>query len=1067
MLSIKTGLAIHIDYRFDVLNQDGTVSATYGFVNNELLNSGLLNYAKPQVFTKAEFGLSNTVTTPDMTGVLIPIKTIRLNDQLTTNTLVRNPQTNQVVLHSVYSVNVTGFQITQNKALVLNEFGVDGLSRVLLKDPYQSLNGIILQRGQSIQVTIDFTYTYYTNNLTTTLGADVFGEEIDYTCETFVLPQTYISGINHNRGYATDKPMDIFPITDDIRDVITDNIQIPKEDAYQQKGSKVDNDEQRIDMLVVGYRPTETIIFGFVLKDYLRKVGVLVRFNHGVKIERDKRYEVGGYIKWGRVVENIDDGYITLDGGVSGESIGIQSGIPAYNITRPKLQVDVAHEIKSLNGLSFTIGTTPVTIPSNATLADVTSILTQFGLKATLLSNRALGNKSSTLDYIRPESMAHQALVTSIKASNLLNGKTNYLFPVVVAGGDYIDTTINQNQWRWDCYFPYMGQSQLFVGYIYGGFNKGLSDIQQIATYVDQGITTESYKENGGNVTLGNASYLASQLLTNKLTTTEGAAISKVFTIEGNVDPSITTTGFTTTYVSDFDTSTYGDWITGTSVIRLNYRYLDLTTTAIPDTAKNVTEFRIVFDSSLHDPTQSDLWINQQKVGPLSSINLTTFNQQYGLRVTKTVTGNRTVYNFTRPYTTENSDYIDVFIVGNEKATFATNEVGYLKIISGSQGYRVYNKTGSEITSSLYLEDNPFLLMGVRLYQPLPDYMFKYRTLTAAQAALYFGSSVSAVLNNNLFTIGFSNNTYSVKYQNTIDWKDPNLNTNSIYPAIGVDLTKIDSFIAADQVLFRDPDGHDWTKQELDNVRVTHANQVFDDTLYFAVRSKIVEGSTKINRVITSSFYEQSITLDLDIEAVIRYTLESAVINPNPIVLMVGDTQAATYTYTPVNAVITSANWATLDPLIATVDTSGVVKGVSKGTTTLRLTLNNSIIATAVVNVIDANVVISCDGAPNITTCLTLTGTSFGLEINDLAINSSMSADAVYAYFRDNDSYRIVNCQDLTKPSDTAVMETAFLSLDGNYDLYISGTLVGKDMDGQEVLDELKADPRLRVIEKP
>lgn len=101
------------------------------------------------------------------------------------------------------------------------------------------------------------------------------------------------------------------------------------------------------------------------------------------------------------------------------------------------------------------------------------------------------------------------------------------------------------------------------------------------------------------------------------------------------------------------------------------------------------------------------------KLGPLTTIDLEAFNELYGLRVTKSVEGTKTTFNFKRPYTKANSDYLDLFILGNENIAFNSSETAYLKILSGQQGFRVYNKTGSEISNSLYLEENAFMLAGV------------------------------------------------------------------------------------------------------------------------------------------------------------------------------------------------------------------------------------------------------------------------------------------------------------------------------------------------------------------
>ena len=88
MLSIKTGVAIHIDYTFDVKSGDGTLLGTYGFVNNELLPSGLNAFGRAITFADAEFGVSND-NDDKAHGVLMPVLNFRLDTQTYENSVTK------------------------------------------------------------------------------------------------------------------------------------------------------------------------------------------------------------------------------------------------------------------------------------------------------------------------------------------------------------------------------------------------------------------------------------------------------------------------------------------------------------------------------------------------------------------------------------------------------------------------------------------------------------------------------------------------------------------------------------------------------------------------------------------------------------------------------------------------------------------------------------------------------------------------------------------------------------------------------------------------------------------
>src|SRR5690606_21924924 len=138
-----------------------------------------------------------------------------------------------------------------------------------------------------------------------------------------------------------------------------------------------------------------------------------------------------------------------------------------------------------------------------------------------------------------------------------------------------------------------------------------------------------------------------------------------------------------------------------------------------------------------------------------------------------------------------------------------------------------------------------------------------------------------------------------------------------LYPAIGIDLLKIDEIIEESTYLFVDPTGKAWTKGELLALRITNPEMIIDNTVYFVSPVKIQEGSQVINQKIDSDFYNQSIDLNISVEATLSYTLVSAEIQPDPVTLMVGETMPLTYTYQPTQARVTSTAWAILDPLTA------------------------------------------------------------------------------------------------------------------------------------------------------
>jgi hypothetical protein len=405
-------------------------------------------------------------------------------------------------------------------------------------------------------------------------------------------------------------------------------------------------------------------------------------------------------------------------------------------------------------------------------------------------------------------------------------------------------------------------------------------------------------------------------------------------------------------------------------------------------------------------------------------------------------------------------------LIGNEYIATNNHEVAYLTLTNGSHGFKVYNSSGADVSNSLYPLENPFLMAGIKLFQPTPDYIFKYLNLTTQQAAIYFNDpTITTSLPPSMFSFDFADFEYGVDYNDSLSWKSELLNGPKLYPAIGVDLSRIGENIPDTTVVMSDETGKQWTKAQLLETRTTMPNRVIDDVLYFASPFALTEGNTQITDRLKSDYYQQQIDLRVTSIVSLTYPLESVVINPNPINLIIGRTQQANYTYEPTQAIITSAVWNVIDESIATVNEFGLVTGVTPGTTTLRLVLNERIIATATINVSDAELDIVCDGALNITTCLDIEGTQVGLNINDTeTINAGTGAE-IYQYFRTNDNFRIVNCAKYNKPAETPVGETNFIDLEGRYDLWIGGSLIAKNITEAEYIAHLEADGRFVIFD--
>lgn len=1062
MLTLKMGVAIHADYTFRVISNDPTRNVgPFLFVNNELTVEGLTQHGKDLVIGQALFGTSNQVD-PNFSGVMVPVRKQNIANVLPTNSMTSDAKAKTTTIKSSISFIVDNFGLTGDAFLVLREFGIENYNRLILEDPFQNLEGLTIAAGDRVEVSIDFNYTYYTNNKIGTLGEDVFGERVDYTSEIVKLRDKSLQTIRQNPGYATDNPMDVFPIIKDIRSVSSSLIDFPIRDEFQQEKNLLDDKVHRIDANILGYYANRTTVYGFILRDNIRGMGTLVRFLKPVSFDPERRYEVGGYIQWSRTVDDIDEGFSTIELDNSTESVPIEV-IPSGSVAVVPPLPDVAIEITSLKGLKLLLDRLGVVVdlPTDVTWAVAMERLHATGLfdQVELLANRVGARRASLFQYNPPSSIIHKASVDYIKGK--VTGQPT-IYPSLIAGGDYSNTSIS-NKWRWDCYFPYFGQlnNVVYVPFGFAAFADSFSTINNLPAVIKDNETLTEYKRRG-DVPDMDAEYTGKQLIDMhvKAGTTPGIVSHFTYPVESPNAKQIVAT-----MVSDFDTPEYDDWVLGTSEVTVNLRTLDLRTEVVSDNRKDVTEFKITIDPSRHKVEYSQLWIKGVNYGSLDKVLPATL-AMIGIKLVVTIDGSRTIYTFTCPYAVGIDPSTDIYLIGNEYIATNGHEVAYLTLTNGTHGFKVYNSTGADVSNSLYPIENPFLMAGIKLFQPTPDYIFKYLNLTTQQASIYFADpTITTSLPTNMFTTAFADFEYSVDHNDSISWKSELLNGPKFYPAIGVDLSRIGDNIPDTTVIVTDKSGKQWTKAQLLETRTTTPNRVIGDVLYFVSPFALVEGNTQITDTLQSEYYQQHIDLRVTSIVSLTYPLENATITPNPINLIIGRTQQATYTYQPTQATITSAAWSVLDETIASVNEFGLVTGVKPGTTTLRLVLNERIIATATINVSDAELNITCDGALNITTCLDIEGTQIGLNINDVETINAGTGTELYQYFQTNDNFRIVNCSQYTKPADTVVSETNFIDLEGRYDLWIGGSLIAKNITEAEYIDHLVADGRFVIFD--
>lgn len=1060
MLTIKLGVAIHADYSFQVISADPSRNTKkYLFVDNELTNEGLDQHGKDIVHGNAVFGTSNVIDEKAY-GCFVPVRKHSISKIIPTTTMTEHPTEKTVTITSAIEFRIRDFGLIGDALLDLREFGIENYNRIVLEDSFQELEGLRVGVGDEVLVEISFNYTYYTNNLTNSLGEDVFGERVDYTCEVVRLRDKSLMSIRNNPGYATDNPIDVFPLAKDIRTLPAKLIDYPVKDEYQQEKNVLDDTVHRLDAHVLGYYEQQTTVYGFILRDNLRGIGVLVRFLKPVIFASERRYEAMGYIQWTRTVEDIDDGYITIDLEPVEESVVIQV-VPEGTVSVLAPSDDVAIQLEELKALKLQLDRLGivVNVPDGATWQQVMYLLQDTGLfeKVELLSNRVGAKNPSLYEYAAPNATVHGTSTTAIEKQSPAVGTRFY--PAFVAGGDLI-TNGALNTWRYDCYFPYFGDldNSQWTPYVFMAYTTGRETFKLIDRRNLTPITTLAFT----GVTPPKTQPL-------KLTdldameahpgTKYGIVGSWDFPVEGTVARS-----FKLKATSDFDTPQYDDWIEGVSEITVNARAFDLRSDVVSDNRKDVTSFTISESTANYNIQHSELWINKVNYGRIDQVSAATL-LTLGVVLTKTTSGLTNQYTFTRPYNIALDASIDMYIIGNRNIAMSANALAAITMNTGTHGYKVFSMTGSDITSTLYPRENPFLCAGVKLFQPTPDYIFKYTTLTIQQASVYFNDpTITKIVNNSLITSAFNDSKYKVDVNQQLSWKSDQLDGRKSYPAIGVDLSRIGSNIPGNAELVTDGTGKVWTKDALLASATTTPERIIGGVLYFVTPYRLVEGTQQFTDHLVSEYYEQRIDLDITTLITLDYPLESAVINPNPMNIVVGLTQQATYTYEPPKAVITSAVWNSLNNEIATVNEFGLVTGVKAGQTTVRLVLNERVIATAIVNVIENELDISCDGAVNITPCLNIEGTSLALNINDQEVRENVNTDGMYNYFRDVDNFRIVNCAPYATPTVTKVSETNFLKIEGQVDLWIDGSLIAKNLTEAEVVAFLNADGRFTIF---
>lgn len=82
-----------------------------------------------------------------------------------------------------------------------------------------------------------------------------------------------------------------------------------------------------------------------------------------------------------------------------------------------------------------------------------------------------------------------------------------------------------------------------------------------------------------------------------------------------------------------------------------------------------------------------------------------------------------------------------------------------------------------------------------------------------------------------------------------------------MYPAIGVDLSRIGDNIPDTEVLVTDKSGKQWTKAQLLASRTDTPNRVIGDVLYFVTPFALVAGNQLLTDQLVSAYYEQQIDL--------------------------------------------------------------------------------------------------------------------------------------------------------------------------------------------------------------
>lgn len=1059
MLNIRMGVAIRAKYTFAVERRgDNTPPKEYFFINEVLNDEALRQHGKDIVVDMVSFGTSNNPDSQGLNTSLVAVNKRSISKVIPINSYSVDYTGKLAAVKSSIAFVVDGFNASDKTPLQLNEFAIEGYSRIVLVDPDQDLNGLYVGPKDKVKVIIDFEYIYYTNRLIATLAENVYGKQVDYTSEVLKIHDKAIRTVRLNPGYAGKNPIDIFPIVKDIRNIQTEDIIVPIRDKFQQEINKLDIKSNRIDAEVIGYYDRVTTIYGFTLRDNIRGIAILVRFSEPVKLAAEKRYGVKGYIQWGNKVGDLDDGYSTIDGGKATETIPVNADADG-TISIPLSTPDVAVDMASLDDIRLQLDALNINIDlsSATTWERLQALLMNTGAFADveLFSNRPPLKQPSMYQYTVSNASYHSNAVAAISQ---LENNAPFIYPTIIAGGDY-SVEATSNGWRIDAVVPYFGDltAAQYIAY-------GLFDISGLASHFENLPVSIKDVRPLSTISVENEipnTYTGAELLMSAIRDVTGARsmlVYKAIPVNGAAPVTVNVVSD-----NDFDTPDYLDWVHGTSSMRLNLTKLDLRTEVTSDVRYNTTSFDIVVDPTRHVIECNQVWINGVNYGNLAQIN-TTALLALGVVVTKETVDNVNRYRVTYPYNNSYGRNINIYIIGNEHTLVNRGEVAYIAP-NGSHGLKVYNPVGSDVSANLVVGNNPFMFAGVTLFQPLPDYIFKFKFLTAVEAARYFtDDTIVNVLPTSLFTVDVGDNDrFNISIDIDIDWRSEYLDGRKLYPGVGIDLSLIGATIPDDSIIFVDEMGRSWSKSALLNSASANPHLVVDGIYMFVTPVGLEEGTSAWSGVLTSEYYDQEMPFSVNKIVDYVFVLETAEIENKPFDLTVDDNLQMTYTFFPERAPINSVVWTSSNPAVASISDLGMVTALRAGDVVIRLVLNGSVIATADLHVGEKELIISCAGANNITPCIDITGTTLGLVLNETPVLTEANAAGIYDYINDSDNLRVINCAERLLPNRTNVSETNFITIEGTVDLYIDGTLVARNVTEQQVLEILSGDSRITI----